>query len=311
MASEYDFCFAWNWPYDCDFVNILDQACQDKSVSLYQVTPENLTPTIDALMSEEINFFAYLDRASDADDSFAPLASWAREQDALRINCSQQARRAWDKAAMHRRFTRAGLGAPFTYILPSFLEQPDLAPLDLAPLGGCFAVKPAHGGGGDGVHTGLTQWEEVLAARLECPEDRYLLQSHVIPAQIEGKAAWFRIIYCTGQIFVCWWDPYTHIYIPMTEAEIQRLNLCPLLEIPEKMARLCRMELFSSEIAFTPSGQFLIVDYVNDPVDLRLQSKAAEGVPDHVVEMVAHELTSFVARRRESTRLWSLELNTF
>ncbi|MCC7511318.1 MAG: hypothetical protein IT296_01585, partial [Anaerolineae bacterium] len=31
----------------------------------------------------------------------------------------------------------------------------------------------------------------------------------------------------------------------------------------------------------------LVVDYVNDPIDLRLQSRAADGVPDFIVERIA------------------------
>jgi hypothetical protein len=38
------------------------------------------------------------------------------------------------------------------------------------------------------------------------------------------------------------------------------------------------------------------VDYVNDPVDLRLQSKAVDGVPDAWVENIAGRLARMVER---------------
>jgi hypothetical protein len=37
-----------------------------------------------------------------------------------------------------------------------------------------------------------------------------------------------------------------------------------------------------------------VVDYVNDPVDLRLQSKAIDGVPDGYVESIAGRLVRLV-----------------
>jgi hypothetical protein len=36
------------------------------------------------------------------------------------------------------------------------------------------------------------------------------------------------------------------------------------------------------------------VDYVNDPVDLRMQSKAVDGVPDGNVENIAARLVRLV-----------------
>ena len=38
-----------------------------------------------------------------------------------------------------------------------------------------------------------------------------------------------------------------------------------------------------------------MVDYVNDPIDLRLQSLAAEGVPDQIVTTIASELALYAA----------------
>jgi hypothetical protein len=223
------------------------------------------------------------------------LDLWARQGEVLRINRSRKARRAWNKATMHEELMIAGMEAPHIIVLPSFNEQPILEVLDLTWLGECFAIKPVHGGGGLGVCIGATTWDEVLASRQQFPTDQYLLQSQVYPAMLEDRPAWFRVIYCAGQVFPCWWDPATHVYTPFAEAEIDRLNLYPLLEIPLTIAAICQLELFSSEIALTPEGQFLVVDYVNDPIDLRVQSQAAEGVPDQIVASIASQLALYAA----------------
>jgi len=41
-------------------------------------------------------------------------------------------------------------------------------------------------------------------------------------------------------------------------------------------------------------GRLLSVDYVNDPIDLRLQSQTAEGVPDEIVAAVADCIAEWV-----------------
>jgi hypothetical protein len=291
----YDLCVAWNWQYDTDFIQALEMACQVQQLSLLQVTSENLTSILQALVDREISFNALLDRASDADERFKLLDLWARQGEVLRINRSRKARRAWNKATMHDELLSAGMDAPHVMVLPSFNEQPVLEALDLTCLGECFAIKPVHGGGGMGVCTGATTWEEVLTCRQQFPSDQYLLQSQVFPALLEDRPAWFRVIYCIGQVYPCWWDPGTHVYTHMDEAEVNRLNLRPLVDIPLTIASICQLELFSTEIALTNSGNFLVVDYVNDPIDLRLQSQAAEGVPDQIVIAIASNLALYAA----------------
>jgi hypothetical protein len=55
---------------------------------------------------------------------------------------------------------------------------------------------------------------------------------------------------------------------------------------------MCKLQLFSTEIALAVEGTFQVVDYVNDPLDLRLQSDTPEGVPDDIVRFIAEKLTA-------------------
>jgi hypothetical protein len=292
--QNFDLCLAWNWPYDSAFVEQLAGIFQKADISLYQATPANLDLTIQALEREEICFKAFLDRASDVDDGFTPLVQWACQRVPLYINHHQLARRAWDKAAMHRQLTQAGLDAPYTIILPSLQEQPDLPELDLSPLGNCFAIKPAHGGSGQGVILEATQWGQVLQARQQFPEDQYLVQANVTPTWFDGHPAWFRVIYCVGQVFVSWWNPCSHVYTPLSFEERKQFNLDQLWDITWRIASLSQLELFSSEIAYAPDKRFKVIDYINDPIDLRPQSETVEGVPDAILEKIAQDLAIYI-----------------
>jgi hypothetical protein len=295
---SYDLCFAWNWEYDADFVMLLDVSCRLQGLSLLQVTPANLVDVLQSLADNQVACRVFLDRASDDDVRFIPVVQWAGEHAVYRINSHERASRTWNKAAMHRALINAGLHTPYTIVLPSHDEQPVLPPMDLSQLGERFTIKPAHGGGGKGVVTEATSLSQVLVARQEYPADKYLLQAHIVPAQLGSRPAWFRVIYCAEQVYPCWWDTCTHVYAPLTSAEESHYCLTPLRHIATCIARICELELFSTEIALTSDGLFVVVDYVNDQIDLRLRSKAADGVPDDIVRDIAGRLAALVAARR-------------
>jgi hypothetical protein len=84
------------------------------------------------------------------------------------------------------------------------------------------------------------------------------------------------------------------VYARVTAEEKARFGLRSLRELSVRIAQICGLHLFSTEIALTEEGKFLVVDYVNDPVDLRLQSKTIDGVPDGYVENIAARLVKLV-----------------
>jgi len=291
-----NFCLAWNWEYDTGFARLLEAACTRHGMTLLQVTPHTLDAALAALENGELSFRAILDRASDSDPRFQPFVDWAKSQNITRINPQENARWAWDKATMHLEFITHGLHTPHTIILPPFSEQPYLPEINLAPLGGFFAIKPAMGGGGWGVVLEATRMDQVHATRQEYTQEKLLLQAHVEPSRLDGRPAWFRVLVCNGAVYPCWWDPQTRIYARVTAGESFRHGLRPLREIPARIAQICELHLFSTEIALKADGQFLVTDYVNDPIDLRLQSEAVDGVPDAIVENITGRLIKLAER---------------
>ena len=293
---RYDLCLVWNWEYDSDFVSLMEEALVGSGMSLLQVKPETLELVLAGLESRETTFSSYFDRASDTDPRFQPLVDWAVGHKVFCINPRQQAAWAGDKATMHLEFISRGLDTPYTIILCPYADQPSIAPADLSQLGGSFAIKPACEGGGDGVVLKANSWEQVLTARQQFPHEKYLLQANVSPQTLNGRPAWFRVLFCDGAIYPCWWDPHTHVYSRVTAEERARFGLRSLRELPLRIARICGLHLFSTELAVNETGRCLAVDYVNDPLDLRLQSKAADGAPDDYVRNIAARLVRLVEK---------------
>jgi hypothetical protein len=298
---RYDLCLAWNWEYDADFVHLIEVACVTRGVSLLQVAPDSLDQVLAGLENKEISFNALFDRASESDRRFQPLVDWAIRHRLFCMNPQKRSLWSGDKATMHLEFISHGLYTPYTIILSPFTKHSSIQPSDLQPLGGSFAIKPACEGGGDGVILEASSWEQVLDARQQYPHEKYLLQANVTTCILGGRPAWFRVLYCDGAVYPCWWDQSTHVYARVMAEEKAHFGLRNLREVPVQIAQICGLHLFSTEIALTEEGNFLAVDYVNDPVDLRLQSKAIDGVPDFYVENIAARLVRLVENNRHGS----------
>ena len=113
--------------------------------------------------------------------------------------------------------------------------------------------------------------------------------------RLDLRDAWFRLIYCLGETHPCWWDVDTHVYEAFRPTEQTRHVFGGLCELAARIAALCGLGLFSTEVALSDGGGLMVVDYVNDPLDLRLQSKAVDGVPDTIVRAIAVRLAKVVA----------------
>lgn len=287
FIMRYDLCLPWYWEYDDVFVNMVERACIEEGISLWQIKPDNLLESITALYKGVTTFKTLLHRGQ-GEAIFEPIPRWAQEFGVRRINPAEISAWSEDKATMHLELITAGLNTPYTILLPPFLEQPVAPHIDPSPLGENFVIKPSNGGGGEGVILGANTLEQILHARMEFPEQKYLIQAHVNPQVIEDSQAWFRIFYANGETYPCWWDTETHIYTRVTAEEEARFGLSRLRDVTMRIASICKLDWFSTEIAL--ADDFVVVDYVNDEIDTRVQSQAMDGVPDEIMECVARQL---------------------
>jgi len=62
---------------------------------------------------------------------------------------------------------------------------------------------------------GASTPDQVLHARIEFPQQKYLVQSYVDPASLMA-AGLVPDLLCRGQCYPCWWDPRTHVYAILT-----------------------------------------------------------------------------------------------
>lgn len=297
-----DLGIAWEWEYDQAFIEQLHEACTVKGISTCLVTPANVEKITAKYRADELIFNSYLDRGSDAAKEFLPLAQLVEQSDSRIINSYAAMQWAMDKATMHLEFLEAGLDVPYTIILSPYNKQPKVEIVTIERLSRPFIIKPAIGGGGVGVVTGAETLADIVQARMSQNRQKYLLQKKVEPVLLGQKRAWFRAYHVLGDTYLVWWDDLTHVYQYLELTEEREFYLSPMRDIITKIAKISGLDFFSAEIALTPDGRFVIVDYVNEVCDMRAQSTHADGVPDRLLQEIILSLVAFVVRQKHKVR---------
>jgi hypothetical protein len=283
----------YEWEYDEDFVSILAAELKSRNLSIGVYRPDDFGGIVEKLHRKALSFRTIIDRASDVDDNCELIVNHLNRRKTLIVNDPSSVRHSSDKASMHLEFITAGIYVPYTIIISPYNAQQEVAlNIDqLAGLGRPFIIKPANTtGGGMGVVTGAESLREIIDTRQHNKDDKYLLQKKIEPMILDGRRAWFRPFYVFGKVFICWWDDLTHIYFQSLPEEIEKYDLREIERIVLKIHEVSGLEFFSTEIAITPQGEFIVIDYVNEMCDMRLKSRHFDGVPDNIVEAIASKI---------------------
>jgi hypothetical protein len=291
-----DLLIFWSWEHDADFLALLQAACQCRDISTQMIGPQELGNLTDDIRSGKLQARVVLDRVWDLGGEFTRHCDAVIESQMTPVNDYALVKRAWNKPTMHYEMIAHGISAPYMMVMPSYDTQPVPVELDLQRLGEQFSVKGAHSGG-SGVLSSATTWNEVLKRRAEWPSDETTLQTWVEPQMMGKRRAWFRIFYACGTCYLCWADDLTHVQTQVSVIEESQYRLDQLRGMTQQIAGICGLNLFSTEIALDRHHIWQVVDYVNDPCDYRLKSKALNGVPDEVVKAIAERLAGWVKRR--------------
>jgi len=304
-TSVYDLAIAWTWKYDADFVQALMTTATKASVRTLTIDAESIGRVTDQVRNQSLYFRFFLDRASDEDDRFQPLARiiqkrFREPEQKLKIrpiNPLELVSKAADKATMHLELLSHGIQVPYTIIISPYNHKREIefTLSELAKLGRPFIIKPANTtGGGVGVVTGAESLKDVIEARQHQRNDKYLLQETIKPATLGARRGWFRIFYAFGGVLPCWWDDQTHLYSALGTEEERFNGLTTLRRITSEIHDVCKLDFFSTELVFTGSEKIIAVDYVNEMCDMRVQSIHPDGVPDSVVKEIILHLLKFV-----------------
>ncbi len=295
VARVYDLVMTHKLDADDFFIHRVQRHCAERGLSFFLIEP---------LWVHE--FFALLDRGAVwarvllnmhsehhlPEDIFNRLIWLAHARNVRLIDPPDVALAAFDKARLHPRLEGAGLAVPPSVIVPANTASAfRLTDEQRARLGTPFVIKPALGYGRRGLVLEATTEADLARSRATWPQGDSLLQRRITPRTLGGQPAYFRVYYVFGSTWSCWWNCYTDSYRAVRSDEEQSYNLGPLRDVVRRVATLTGMRFFSSEIALTEAGEFVLIDYVNDQCHLLSQGADPRiGVPDEIVAAIAQRL---------------------
>jgi hypothetical protein len=284
---------------DDDFFDLLEMVAQKKGLATYRVYPYNLEETLLRIHDKQIRFLAFYDRASDTSSQFLKIYSAISDDQILYFTDLDQQTTSSDKSVMHKYFVRNKINVPKTVIITEFAQQQyiDLIESDLDILGRPFVIKPSvHTGAGSGVYLNGYTLTEVEEKRKEFPKDKYLIQEKIYPKEIYLKRFWFRAFYICGSIITTWWNDYGHQYEPLSNRDLENIDVNQIEDMMKKIHNICRLNFFSTELAITGENNIYAIDYVNEICDMRLQSKHCDGIPDDIVKYIAERIVKHIGK---------------
>lgn len=295
-----EFDFAIGWPVSEEkehlFVKTLESECSLRGMSFLFIDEKNSDEIASEIQKDKAKIKFYLDMASeiyDADNKFTRLAYILKDSGARIVDDPDDVKAAADKSVTHFDLVRSGIPVPYTVVIRNWEPTRRLTEEEKEGLGFPFVIKPAQGYGRKGVKVikERSTLKEIAEARKFNKGDNFLLQEFIEPKDLDEWPAWFRVYHLFGEILPCWWNHQTNVYRQLTLKDLDTYKLTPLARITSEIARITRVDWFSTEIAVNKKDkQFVVIDYVNDQCAVTPQSEAKDGVPDDVIALIANRI---------------------
>ena len=281
------------------FIHCVQRHCAEARLNFFLVEPLWVEPFFQALLQGALWTKALLNLHSEhhrPDEIYHRLVHLAAERGVRVIDPPDRAMEAFDKARLHPRLIGAGIRTPHTVIVPDAARSGFRLPeTDRAALGMPFVIKPALGYGRRGVILDASTEADIERSATVWRDGHYLLQQRIEARSIRGEPAYFRGFFVFGTVWCCWWNCHSHCYRMMTREECDQYGLSPVETLVRQIAALTRMDFFSSEIAQTETGEFVVIDYMNDQCHMLSQSASpGNGVPDELIHDIARRLVEAV-----------------
>jgi hypothetical protein len=293
----YDFGLAWYGEGDeYLFLRELRAECNLRGLRFVLVDQDSIGPVSEEIDRGRAKIRFFLDLASEIsepENEFTKFVYRLKDSGSRVVADPDRVKSSADKSVAHYSLMDAGISVPYSIIIRNWEPTRRLNDIERRELGLPFIVKPALGYGQRGVKV-IKSWmslKEVTEARLFDPGDNFLLQEFITPRKLEGTPAWFRVFSLFGETMICWWNTETGVYRQVTLKEFEHYRLSPLARTASEISSITGIEWFSCEIALNDkTGNFTVVDYMNDQFDISSQSQRAAGLPDDLVILIVQRL---------------------
>jgi hypothetical protein len=291
----YDLVMTHQLDADDFFIHRIQRHCAEKGLNFFLIEPLWAQEFHQKLERDQLRPGVLLNMHSEhhaPEDIFHQLVELAYRKQVTIIDPPPVAIACFDKARVHARLQQSGFDLPYTVVVTrQSIHQFRFSPEEQGKLGRPFVIKPAMGYGRRGVVLDAIEEGDLWRSARQWPEGDLLAQEKIVPRQIAGEPAYFRVFYVFGAVWSCWWNCFTDAYRVLSQSEMEEYKLLRLQEIACRLATLTGMNFFSTEVAQDEKGRFVLIDYINDQCHMLTQSAAPQmGVPDEMVAAIARRL---------------------
>jgi len=291
--ETFDLGIAWDNESDNEFVNDLNARALKVGVKPYLIHAYNFFSSLKDITDGQLCFNCFFDRSSDDSSTFGGLADFLKQKDINFINHPDNVKNSIDKSKIHSMFVSYGLPVPKTvFIKPQ--EEKQVLEAKIQHISVPCVVKSAFSSCSEDTALAINSLVDALRLMGEEEDKSYFAQEQVASINLENKPAWFKVLYCFGEIILCRWHPMTGEREMLSLRQIYRLGLHEIWPITKKVKQACKLDFFSTDIVMKEKGKFLVVDYVNDRPDMRKKSKFKDALPDEIVDKVINSIISFI-----------------
>jgi len=294
--ETFDLGIVWDSEFDNEFVNDLNERALKEGIKPYLIHAYNFFSSLKDITDGQLTFRYFFDRSSDDSSTFGGLADFLKKKDIHFINHPDNVKNSIDKSKIHSLFISYGLPIPKTvFIKPK--EEKQALEAKIQHLSVPCVFKSAFGSCSEGTVLTINSLDGALRLMEQEKDKSYFAQEQVSPINLENKPAWFKVLYCLGEIVACRWHPAAKEYEALTSKQIYSLGLHEVWPIVKKIRQACELDFFSTDIAMKEKEKFLVVDYVNDRPDMRKKSKFKDGLPDEMVDKIIGNIIDFVKQK--------------
>ena len=291
--ETFDLGIAWDNDADNEFVGELNERALKEGLKPYLIHAYNFFSSLKDITDGQLSFNCFFDRSGDDSATFGGLADFLKKKDIIFINHPDNVKNTTDRSKIHSMFISYGLPVPKTVFLKP-KEERQVLEAKIQHVSVPCIFKPALGSYGNGEVLTINSIDDVLKLKREDEDESYFAQERVLPISLESKPAWFKVLYCFGEIIPLRWHPETREHESLSLRQIYRLGLHEIWPITKKIKQACKLDFFSTDIAMKDKGKFLVVDYVNERPDMRKKSKFKDALPDEIVDKVISNIIAFV-----------------
>ncbi len=289
----FDLGIAWNSQQDNDFVNDLNNQALKYGLKPYLIHAFNFYGSLKDIADDKLFFKFFLDRTSQDDHAFNGLASFLKKKGSIFINHPDNSKKSADKILAHEEFSNHNIPVPKAFFLncDEDCRSWELKLKDINPE--LFVFKPVNITGNGEKNLDIKCYGDILQLRQNNDCTKYFVQEKVSPINLGDRPAWFKVLYCLGEVIPCWWQPSANSYEILSKEETDKFRLFKLWELTKRIKQLCKLCFFSTEIALRNNNEFVVINYVNAKPDMRKKSKFNDGIPDEAVNKVIERCSLF------------------